>query len=224
MAHVLNSTPERNTFNAFDITGKEYALLLPFFAFYVIITILVSHNPFFWDKDILFSKIAFWLLDHKFSLVLPDSLDAGYPPLLGYLLALVWLIAGKSLWTMHFMMLPFSIGIVIELYRFLRYYMPSHAIRPVMILVLAETTLLTQSVVFSPDLVMIYFLLLALNAILFNKRILLSVAVFGLLFSHNYIKRIKFAFQLFRVTFINIPQQYRHTHIVRKDTHHTRQH
>ena len=141
-------------------------------------------HSFFWDKDIIFSKTAYWLIDHKFSFTLPDSLDVGYPSLLGYMLAMVWLIAGKSLWIMHLIMLPFSIGITIQLYRFLRYYMPSQFIYPLMILVLVDTTLLTQSIVFSTDLVMIFFLLLSINAILYNKRILLSVAVFGLLFSH----------------------------------------
>ena len=53
-----------------------------------------------------------------------------------------------------------------------------------MILVLADTSLLTQSIVFSTDLVMIFFLLMALNSILYNKRIMLAVAIFGLLFSH----------------------------------------
>lgn len=81
-------------------------------------------------------------------------------------------------------MFPFSIGIVIQLYRFLRHYMPQKYIFPVMILVLADTTLLTQSIIFSTDLVMIFFLLLSINSIIENKRILLSVAVIGLFFSH----------------------------------------
>jgi hypothetical protein len=166
------------------IKRKEYRYLFPFYLFYTVLTLLVIQHSFFWDKDIIFSRIAYWLIDHKFSLVLPDSLDVGYPALLGYILAFAWLIAGKSLWIMHLMMLPFSIGIVIQLYRFLRYYMSSQYIFPVMILVLADTTLLTQSIVFSTDLVMIFFLLLSVNSILYNKRIILSVAVFGLLFSH----------------------------------------
>jgi hypothetical protein len=170
--------------DSYVITGKEYISLLPFFVFYTLLTLAVSHNPFFWDKDIVFSRIAQWLLENKFSLVLPDAIDVGYPPLLGYLLALAWKIIGKSLPVMHLFMLPFSIGIVIELYRFLRHYMPGLYRIPVMILVLADTSLLTQSIVFSTDLVMIFFLLLALNSILSNRRMMLSVAVFGLLFSH----------------------------------------
>ncbi|OFY70561.1 MAG: hypothetical protein A2Y71_05820 [Bacteroidetes bacterium RBG_13_42_15] len=173
-----------NISDSYSITRKEYLFLLPFFLFYTLITLLASRNPFFWDKDIIFSRIADWLMENKFSPVLPDALDVGYPPLLGYLLALAWKITGKSLLVMHLFMLPFSIGIVIQLYRFLRHYMLQQFIIPVMILVLADTSLLAQSIVFSTDLVMIFFLLLAINSVLYDKRTILSVAIFGLLFSH----------------------------------------
>lgn len=123
-------------------------------------------------------------MDNKFRLVLPDALDTGYFPTLGYLLAFAWLITGKNLFVMHIIMLPFSIGIVIQLYRFLRYTMDRHFVIPVMILVLADTSLITQNIVFSTDLVMIFFLLLSLNSVLHNNRIMLIAAVFGLLFSH----------------------------------------
>ncbi|MBP1668420.1 MAG: hypothetical protein H6Q21_786 [Bacteroidetes bacterium] len=183
-AFELKIAAGNNRSDSYSISRQEYRSLLPFFIFYTLITLLVSHHPFFWDKDIIFSRIADWLMKNKFSVVLPDALDVGYPPLLGYLLAFAWKITGKSLLVMHVFMLPFSIGIVIQLYRFLRFYMPRQTIIPVMILVLADTSLLTQSIVFSTDLVMIFFLLLALNSILYKKRILLSVAIFGLLFSH----------------------------------------
>jgi hypothetical protein len=169
---------------SFAISLKEYRFLFPFFIFYTAITALACHFPFFWDKDILFSKIAYWLLENGFSILLPDHLDAGYPPALGYLLALAWKITGTSLPAMHFLMLPFSIGIVIQLYRIIRYYMPGNYIIPVMILVLIDPVLLSQSILFSTDLVMIFFLLLAVNAILYHKRIMLSLAITGLFFCH----------------------------------------
>jgi len=178
------NAPIHNITDPYKISGKEFRILLPFFFFYSLITVLASRHSFFWDKDLIFSETAFWLLEHKFSLLLPDNLDAGYLPVLGYLLALAWLITGKSLFVMHLLMLPFSIGIVVQLYRFLRYYMPRNMIFPVMILVLADTCLMTQSIVFSTDLVLVYFLLLSLNSILFNRRLMLSAAVAGLLFSH----------------------------------------
>lgn len=180
----MNSALIHNHPDPYHITGKEFRRLFPFFLFYTLLTLVVSHHSFFWDKDLIFSEIAFWLPEHKFSLLLPDSLDVGYLPVLGYLLAFAWLITGKSLVVMHMLMLPFSVGIVVQLYRFLRQTLPGNRIIPVMILVLAEPSLLTQSIVFSTDLVLIYFLLLSLNAVLFNRRSMLAIAVFGLLFSH----------------------------------------
>ena len=53
-----------------------------------------------------------------------------------------------------------------------------------MVIVLADPTFLAQTVVYSTDLVMLFFMLLALNSVLHNRRWLLTLAVTGLLFSH----------------------------------------
>jgi hypothetical protein len=165
-------------------TKKIWFQVLPFFAFFIVLFFLTCRLPFFWDKDILFSKIASWLLDHHFNPVLPNELDAGYPPALGYLLALGWKITGKSLFLAHLLMLPFTLGIVWQTRNLVDHFLGGRCIIPVMVLLFADTTLLAQTVVFSTDLVMLFFTLLAVNCLLKGRRNLLMLAIAGMLFSH----------------------------------------
>ena len=163
---------------------KRWLQVLPFFVFFIVLFIFTSDLPFFWDKDILFSKIAFWLPDHHFSLVLPNQLDPGYPPAMGYLLALAWKVTGISLFSSHLLMLPFTLGIVWQTRNLLDYFFGGRFIVPAMVLLFADTTILSQTVMFSTDLVMLFFMLLALNSIIHRRTFLLALAIAGLLFSH----------------------------------------
>ncbi len=164
--------------------NKPWPQVLPFFAFFILLFVITYSLPFFSDKDLLFSKLGFWLPDHHFSLVLPSELDAGYPPTLGYLLALVWKIAGKSLFSAHLLMLPFTLGIIWLTRNLVDYFFNGRFVVAAMLLVFADTTFLSQTILFSTDLVMLFFMLLALHAVIHHKKILLALAITGLLFSH----------------------------------------
>jgi hypothetical protein len=163
---------------------KIWLQVLPFFAFFLVLFLFTCRLPFFWDKDILYSRIAHWLLENHFDMVLPDSLDPGYPPALGYLLAAAWKIFGVTLPVMHLLMLPFTLGVVWQTRLLLGQFLDSRKLYPAMLLVMADTTFLAQTVVFSTDLVMLFFMLLALNSVMRNRTWLLMLAVTGLLFSH----------------------------------------
>lgn len=164
--------------------GRTIQSPLPVYLFFVLLSALTIHLPFFWDKDILFSKLATWLIANRFNPVTPDSLDPGYPPALAYLLAAAWKIAGRQLVTVHLLMLPFALGVVHQTHRFIRRIAGESTVVPVLWLLAADTTLLAQVVVFSTDLVMLFFMLAGINAIMANRRGWLAVAVVGLLFSH----------------------------------------
>jgi hypothetical protein len=163
---------------------KTWSRLLPFFAFFILVFVLTSRLPFFWDKDILYSRIAHYLLDHHFPLALPNDLDTGYPPALAYLLALAWKLTGKSLFTAHLIMLPFTLGIVWQTRKLIDRLFGGRHVVATLILIFADTVLLSQTVVFSTDLVMLFFMILAINAVLDHRRVVLAFAVAGLLFSH----------------------------------------
>ncbi|MBN2482001.1 MAG: hypothetical protein JXB19_09695 [Bacteroidales bacterium] len=167
-----------------EANKERFVTLLPFFAFFLVLFALTAFNPFFLDKDILFSKIAFWLPENGFSPVLPDSLDPGYPSMLAYVLALGWQITGKSLFLSHVIILPFTIGILWQIHVFLSTCVPKNSIGLAMIIILADSTFLAQTTVFSSDIVMLFFLLLGINSVIKNRRGILALAAFGLLFSH----------------------------------------
>src|SRR5512133_1184995 len=163
--------------------GKVWSQLLPFFAFFILFSFITLKLPFFWDKDILFPRLAHWRPSHHYSPVLPDSLDPGYPPVLAWLLAVAWNIFGTSLPVMHLLMLPFTLGIIWQSHLLLRQYIPVKTIPLALVILLADPTFLAQTVVYSTDLVMLFFMLLALNSVLLNRKWILAIAVTGLLFT-----------------------------------------
>lgn len=170
--------------HASDGSGNRFIFFLPFAAAYTILFALTCRNPFFLDKDILFSKIAFWLTENHFSPVLPDSIDPGYPPSMGYMLAGAWSLFGRSLFVSHAIILPFTLGMIWQSHRFVSLMVPEKAVLPAMLIIMADSTLLSQSTLYSADMVLLFFFLLAINSLIRNRRIWLAIAATGLLFTH----------------------------------------
>jgi len=168
-----------------DIDHRTYWFqLLPFLLFFTLFSLLFFRLPFFWDKDIFFSRLAHWLILNKFSFVLPDSLDPGYPPVMGYILALVWKLVGISLPAVHLLMLPVILGIIWQTRLLFETLGWQRSVTISMGLILADATFLAQTTMFSTDLVMLFFMLLAVNSVNRNRRLMLALAIAGLLFSH----------------------------------------
>ncbi len=164
---------------------KESLKLLPFYLFFTILTIAVSNNSFFWDKDIIISKIAFWFYENNFSLQLPNSIDTGYTPALSFILALLWKIFGIKLQVGHYLMLPFSLGLIYQLYIFFKNFFGTEKyIFLTLILISIDTTLLSQVIVVSSDLVLAFFFFLSINSILNKKRYILYFSLLGLSLVH----------------------------------------
>lgn len=159
--------------------------LIPFFIVITLLVIASLNFPFFWDKDVLNSRQAFWYLNHGFKLIAPPGLDPGHPPIMGLLLAALWKIFGIHLWVGHLAMLPFAIGLVWQLYRFIGYFIHSNRVYAALILVLADTSILTQMIILTGDLLTLFFFFLVINAILYHKRGLLSVSLVFLAISSS---------------------------------------
>lgn len=162
-------------------TRATLVKLLPFFLFYVLLTWIVSGNIFFWDTIQLGAKHGLFFFDNNFSsFILPDEIDSGHIPAFGAYLALMWKVFGKSLIISHFAMLPFLLGIVWQAFNLLRRYINEKYIYLGLILFLADTTLLAQSTLVSPDVVLVFLFLYGLNSVLNNHKLHLSIAIFGL--------------------------------------------
>jgi hypothetical protein len=160
---------------------KEFLKLLPFYLFFIIITIAVSKNSFFWDTIQLASKHAHWYFENNFRyFLLPDPIDSGHIPAFGMLLAFAWKIFQKSLLISHIFMLPFLLGIVYQSYKLITHFISKRNIFYVLIIFLLDPTLLSQSVLVSPDIVLVFLFLFSLNMILDNNRKYILVGIIAL--------------------------------------------
>jgi hypothetical protein len=168
-----------------SLLTDSFKRLLPFYLLLTVIVLAVSKNPFFWDKDVLNSKQAYWLLENHFRLIFPSNLDAGYIPAFSYLLALCWKVFGKSLFVAHLLMLPFALLTVYQLKRLLNYFFSDiNAIFLTILLVVIDTTFLSQVIVYSTDLPVLFFFLWAVNSIFSKNNRTLTLAILGLCLSH----------------------------------------
>lgn len=124
------------------------------------ITLLVSNNPFFWDTIQLGAKHATWFYDQQFNtLLLPEEMDSGHPPLFGLYLATCWLAFGKSLLVSHLAMLPFLWGILAALQRLHQQWFPDRPAWPLVLWIFADPLIASQSVLISPDIILLCCLL-----------------------------------------------------------------
>jgi hypothetical protein len=145
-------------------------------------TYFVSENIYFWDTVQLGSKHAHFFYELNFeSFLLTDDIDSGHIPVFGAYIACCWKLFGKSLVVSHFAMLPFLIGIVYEAIVLMKKIISPSFIVLGVILFLLDPTLLAQSILISPDVVLVYFFLLGLNGILAQKKFWIAISVIGLL-------------------------------------------
>ena len=154
-----------------------------FLTVFVYIAILILFfwncgNFFFWDTVQLGSKHAnFYLSTHFSELLLPDHIDSGHIPTFGIYIAFIWEIFGRSLIAAHLAMLPFVLGIVFQLSKLCKKFIPEKYIGIALLLVICDPTLLSQMVLVSPDVPLFFFFLLGINAVLDNRKWLFSFAI-----------------------------------------------
>ena len=166
--------------SAFRIPHFLYSLL-PFLAYPIALIWATQHDPFFWDTVQLASKHAHHFYENGLHwTALPAHIDSGHPPVFGFYLACIWTLFGKTLPASHWAMLPFLLGIVMLLYQ-LGKRLGGHTwafwLLP---LVLLDPVLAGQMTLVSPDVVLVCFFLLAVEAGLGQNRWLLALAVLGL--------------------------------------------
>jgi hypothetical protein len=150
------------------ILQRPHSICLPFFALVIGVTWLVRDNFFFWDTMQLASQHAhFFYEDSNFStFLLPDNMDSGHPPTFGYYLALMWLFFGKSLIVSHLAMLPFLIGIVWQAWKLGERVVGEGWTLWFLLMLSVCPVVAGQAVLVSPDIVLLFFFFMGLNAVL----------------------------------------------------------
>ncbi|WP_053991553.1 hypothetical protein [Mangrovimonas sp. TPBH4] len=132
--------------------------------------VLSSQNiGLFWDNVLCGSKIGTYLYQNGIFqwATIPLEIDNGHPPFLGTLLASGWTIFGRSLATSHWMMYPFILGLLCQIYFFIDFFIKEKQFKiAAFLLLLADPTLLSQLVLVNPEVIQTFFFFLALNSIL----------------------------------------------------------
>lgn len=160
---------------------REHRWLLIFWGLAVLATWLVRHHVFFWDTIQLGSKHAHWYYENHFKyLLLPTEIDSGHPPVFGMYLASMWQVFGKSLIVSHFAILPFLFGMIYFLLQIGKYLVNKKLAPLLLLLCVVDPTLAAQSLLVSPDVVLVCFFLMGLHAVFQDKNWLKTLAALGL--------------------------------------------
>lgn len=144
-----------------------------------VLTWLAQDHVFFWDTVQLGAKHAFWYYENNFAaFLLPVELDSGHPPFFGMLLALAWKINGEpNLALSHWIMFPFLAGILYQLSTITRPLFPAPYLP---LLIFLDPVLLSQATLVTPDIPLVFFFLVGVNAAFNRREGWLAVAVVGL--------------------------------------------
>ena len=149
-----------------------------FFILSIIFTTLTSEHPFFWDAILQVSVPANFYFEHNFTQAfLPDEYATGHSTIIGFYLAVVWKIFGRSLLTSHMAMLPFVFGILLQLNNLIG----KARLNPkdsglILMAVACDATLVSQISMVTFDVAHIFFFLWCLNSILNKRNINISVS------------------------------------------------
>ncbi|MCD4768867.1 MAG: hypothetical protein K8R35_01705, partial [Bacteroidales bacterium] len=137
-----------------------------------------SNNVFFWDNIVQISISANWYFENNFKyFFLPADLATGHIPVAGLYIGLAYKLFGQTLVTAHFSMLPFIFGIIYQLNILLstffkwRYY-----VLITLLFLLLDPPLLSQMSLVTFEVIMLFFLLLTINSIIRNRKILLALS------------------------------------------------
>jgi len=163
---------------------KQNIPILLSYSIVITLFIVTINNSYFYDTIYYGSKLAEYYYITNLSFRLPDSIECGYFPTFGMYIALIWKVLGRDLVSSHLAMLPFIIGIIWQLERLIRKFVPRGTSGLALLIILIDPTLLSQMTLVSPDVLLIFFFILGLNSVLENKRILISIAIIFLFLIH----------------------------------------
>ena len=161
---------------------------------------MTSTNPFFWDTIQFGSEHPSYFYSINLNgFLLPSEIDSGHVPAFGWYIAAMWTIFGKSVLVSHLALFPFVIGILWQLIVLSKHYVTKTFSPLLFLALLLEPTLLGQITLVSPDVCLVFFLLMALNSINKKKRIFLLISILGLMITSNRGAMVAFCLFLYHV-------------------------
>jgi len=151
---------------------------------FLLLVLATARMPFFWDTIQFASRHSDYFYKSGFkNIILPNEIDSGHIPTLGIYIAAVWKLFGRSLFVSHIAMLPFVMGIVWQSVKLSKTLFDKKWYFAALVIILIDPTLLAQCTLVSPDVILVFFFLLALNNLQNKERTLFSIALAGLTLS-----------------------------------------
>ena len=126
-----------------------FSIIAVFFFFPYLSTL---QDPFFWDTIQFAGKHGLFFFKNGLGF-LPDMVDSGHIPFLGYYLSILWHLFGKTLLVSHLAMVPFLLLYLLFTFK-ISNILDSQNSLFIWMLFLFEPCLLTQSTLVSPDLLL----------------------------------------------------------------------
>lgn len=165
-----------NTSSKKDWLWKSLVFGLP-----ILILFALSANHILYGDTAQFASRwpQFFYKDSFRHILLPNQIDSGHPPAFGIYLAALWKLFGVSLLVDHLAMLPFVVMIVYQVIRLGQLLFPQDKTYSwwISAVILTECSLLGQITMVSPDIIVVAGFFLAINAILADKKILLTLTI-----------------------------------------------
>ncbi|WP_092443164.1 glycosyltransferase family 39 protein [Winogradskyella sediminis] len=146
--------------------------------------LLLKQTPFFWDGVTKSSRASWIYANGLTEFIVPTEYNSGHPPLWITLLALFWTIFEKALWSSRLLLLFVNIGVVWQLVLFCKSNFLKTVSVLAVLLVCLEPTFVAQTTNLNNDMLLLFFTLLGLNALIKSQQFIFALALSGLLFTN----------------------------------------
>lgn len=155
---------------------------------YAFLSVISLNYCYFWDNIQQISKEAHWFYLTNFSSLLMPAQNSGaeivatgyHPPLMGLMTATLWKVVGYKLWVSHFFAFVWAIALIYNVRKIARMFFEEKYVGWILLIVVFESSLLTQFTIASPDFILFTAFIISLRAILSHKPYLLSIGIFFL--------------------------------------------
>jgi PAT family beta-lactamase induction signal transducer AmpG len=154
---------------------------------YLFLFVYSSQYCYFWDVMQQVAKEAYWYYKTNFSaslLIHPlpglEITPTGYhPPLITIITAVLWKIFGYELWVSHAFTFCWAILLIYNSWKILSFLLPLQWRGWALLIMLLESTVVTQLVIASPDFILLTAFVISLRAIFQRNQVGLAI---GLIF------------------------------------------
>lgn len=171
------------------VENKTYNKL--FYIFFALLGSLLffvisKDNFFYWDNISQISIPANWIYENSFNKFwVPDDHTTGHLPILPYYIAGWWKLFNRTILISHVALLPFIFGFLYQIQKLTAQLFPKKGIYQytAIFIILLDATLLAQFTLITPDIILSFLFVWALNALIANKNIsfIIAMALLGLI-------------------------------------------